>query len=200
MELSIHHNISSVYIIGKTGAGDCPLFWRYLSGSSDVQKVSMSENSFKFQNFNSGKIVNKWSSRNLAIRMQSFILRFSIATAFYELRADFLDWTADCESRISCNSHAIHTIQGQFSAMPDCNHLTQSSTIQCNPTQLRWIEGGLRVFMRYQCNAGNQTVFEASTRVLSWKSKTHLLRSRNPSQSKGVILQSVPLYHNYKKS
>ena len=139
------------------------------------------------------------SSRNLAIPMQSFILRFSIATAFYELRADFLDWTADCESRISCNSHAIHTIQGQFSAMPDCNHLTQSSTIQCNPTQLRWIEGGLRVFMRYQCNAGNQTVFEASTRVLSWKSKTHLLRSRNPSQSKGVILQSVPLYHNYKK-
>ena len=146
-----------------------------------------------------GKIVDKWSSRNLAIPMQSFILRFSIATAFYELRADFLDWTADCESRISCNSHAIHTIQGQFSAMPDCNHLTQSSTIQCNPTQLRWIEGGLRVFMRYQCNAGKQTGFDTSTRALSWKSKTHLLRSHNPSQSKGVILQSVPLYHNYRK-
>ena len=108
-------------------------------------KMAFRERFSFLMGFSMGKIVDKWSPRNLAIRMQSFILRFSIATAFYELRADFLDWTADCESRISCNPHAIHTIQGQFSAMPDCNHLTQSSTIQCNPTQLRWIEGGLRV-------------------------------------------------------
>ena len=93
------------------------------------------------------------------------------------------------------NSYNPRTIQCNAGLQPPDTILYNS--MQSDTIEVNWRR--IARFMRYQCNAGNQTVFEASTRVLSWKSKTHLLRSRNPSQSKGVILQSVPLYHNYKK-
>ena len=42
----------------------------------------------KLPNKKNGKIVDKWSSRNLAIPKQSLILQFSLATAFCELHAN----------------------------------------------------------------------------------------------------------------
>ena len=95
-------------------------------------------------------------------------------------------------------------------AIPTQSIQSKDNSVQCriattwkNPLQFNAIRhnwGELKVDCACLCDTNVMQVTKQYLKhQLSWKSKTHLLRSRNPSQSKGVILQSVPLYHNYKK-